>query len=309
MSQSGSHHETHNSPHANHVQTSDLTESSEAFESQGSHSDNPTTDVQQANDPTSPDTMTLTAVQVLRNTIQRPAPLSPKANTTGLGPSPSLNPRLSPVFSSSDEDDDTPLLGNSSSGNKRGIYTGEYRTPFRERLQRLRGAVSKGYQPIPRPTAGIQARPDTPIPATPRRNNSKRDRSASPITPRTPPQQLMPSVPECPGAPRKVRRHPVFDLRHEENEDEEDEEDDDILLDRRGHADTYGTMDPAAARALMNTAGRNSPLRQSWSPDQLAEIDETLRAWLKGEGEPGVEGREEEEGGSKVLERLADGSA
>ncbi|KAI0454397.1 hypothetical protein F5B21DRAFT_504303 [Xylaria acuta] len=150
-----------------------------------------------------------------------------------------------------------------------GIYTGEYRVPVRDRVQRLRDRKS-----VP----DASRRPDTPIP-------SKRTTSGLVTPPRTPPM-LLPSLPECPGAPPRKRVSRVRRLNQRQSETDED-----ILLDRKAIERTKRLAPfQGARRQYVNvTPDRNTPLRQSWGPLELAEIDSRLQALLRVGGEEDVE--------------------
>ncbi|KAI8944432.1 hypothetical protein F4801DRAFT_585420 [Xylaria longipes] len=144
-----------------------------------------------------------------------------------------------------------------------GVYTGEYRIPISERVQRLRGCKS-----IPE----TLRRPDTPIP-------SKRTTSGL----NTP--SMLPSLPECPGAPRKKRVSRVRGLNQRQSETDED-----ILLDRKAIEKTKQLAPFLARRQYVNvTPDRNTPLKQSWGPRELSEIDLKLQALLRVSGEEDVE--------------------
>ncbi|KAI0972846.1 hypothetical protein F4678DRAFT_478119 [Xylaria arbuscula] len=133
-----------------------------------------------------------------------------------------------------------------------GIYTGETRLNFRERMQRMRGGRDGG---LPR----LQRR-DTPAPI-------EREISSPPRTPLIPPSPL-----ECPGAPRKGK---VSELR-QRGPSHEQYDDEDILLDRKANEKRQDEL----YRDILGyiTPGRRSPLRNSWGPDQPSDrVNEQLR--------------------------------
>ncbi|KAI0443184.1 hypothetical protein F4803DRAFT_516586 [Xylaria telfairii] len=173
-----------------------------------------------------------------------------------------------------------------------GVYTGEYRAPVRDRVQLLRGGKS-----IPEK---LLCRPDTPSPSkrllmTPRMPPSSPKCPGAPLRKRasgkptasgllTPPQtpRMPPSSPKCPGAPlRKSYVARWLGRRQSETADE------DILLDRKAVEET----DPFRhrRRQYVCVTPANTPLRQSWGPLELAQIDSKLQALLDTGGEGNAE--------------------
>ncbi|GAP83730.1 hypothetical protein SAMD00023353_0501250 [Rosellinia necatrix] len=157
-----------------------------------------------------------------------------------------------------------------------GVYTGEHREPLREWIRRM-CSEKRGPASPPRPVT-----PPPEPPATP----SKRSGSGGAERPRTPPP---PPSPECPGAPRKGRPINIrrLDLSRR------DEIDEGIFLDRRANG-TVARPTPDFMSPMQRsgggggggaTPGRSSPLRQSWSPDQLYEVDARLHKWLRDDSE------------------------
>ncbi|KAI1639379.1 hypothetical protein F4809DRAFT_139587 [Biscogniauxia mediterranea] len=156
-------------------------------------------------------------------------------------------------------------------------FTGEFRVPLRERvrLMRLSG------EPAERPRTPIPG-PSSPCATMPR-------------TPRTPPHQAtLPSVDECPEAPRKANKYRLLSHKKSsgssEGEDEDDEDDDvDILLDRRANRlrasqlgmklperpqiSIAGANERVKKAALGSAPARESPLRNSVSRDELTTLD------------------------------------
>ncbi|KAK5636612.1 hypothetical protein RRF57_012324 [Xylaria bambusicola] len=133
----------------------------------------------------------------------------------------------------------TPANETFPESNSRGIYTGESRQPFRERIQRMRD--QKGTPKI--------KRRDTPIP-------SKCTSSSSLSNPLRTPRPPMPVL-ICPGAPRKgkvgeLHRTSPFSADFDE----------DVLLDREAIKRTRKDMSPS-----LDVGGRRSPPRNSWSAD------------------------------------------
>ncbi|KAI0602252.1 hypothetical protein F4775DRAFT_602220 [Biscogniauxia sp. FL1348] len=158
------------------------------------------------------------------------------------------------------------LFESSPTSSPAATYTGEFRVPLRERVRLMRlsgGSIERPHTPIPGP--------------------------ASPAAPRTPPHRAtLPSVDECPGAPRKARKYRLLSSSSEEGEDNEDEID--ILLDRRANrlrASQFGMElleRPQIRIAGANNEGvkgplgsaapaRESPLRNSVTRDELAALD------------------------------------
>jgi hypothetical protein len=80
---------------------------------------------------------------------------------------------------------------------------------------------------------------------------------------------------ECPGAPRKGK---VYGLRRlsQYSAAAAADDDDDVLLDRKANERPAGAFLAAPLRSGAGTPGRRSPLRRSWGPDQLADIDAKL---------------------------------
>ncbi|KAI1753659.1 hypothetical protein F4782DRAFT_495259 [Xylaria castorea] len=150
-----------------------------------------------------------------------------------------------------------------------GVYTGEYRTPVRDRIRRLRNCKS---------VAEILRRPGTPIP-------SKRTTSGLLTPPRTPP--MLPPLPECPGAPSRKRVSRVRWLNQEQSETDED-----IVLNRKAIEKMKRLASSLGVRRQYAnvTPGRNTPPCQNWGPLELAEVDSKLLAFLRagGEGDLGV---------------------
>ncbi|KAI0472333.1 hypothetical protein F4859DRAFT_101283 [Xylaria cf. heliscus] len=146
-----------------------------------------------------------------------------------------------------------------------GVYTGEYRVPIRDRIRHLRECES-----VPE----TLSRPDTPIP-------SKRATSGL----LTPPM-LLPSLPECPAAPSKKRTSGVRRVSQRQHETDED-----ILLDRKSIERTKKLAPfpfPGVRRQYVSItpeSSQNTPLRQSWGPLELAQIDLKLQALLSATGE------------------------
>ncbi|CAJ2511116.1 Uu.00g067410.m01.CDS01 [Anthostomella pinea] len=137
------------------------------------------------------------------------------------------------------------------------LFTGEYRTPLRERVQKMPEAADSNT---------TAARPGTPLPK----------RSSSSL--RTPTLPSLPSVRECPDAPTKKGK--VFDLRRQFAQDSGSADKEDVLLDRRANKQGAAlakklTIDNAHERRVsgMVTPGRGSPLRHSTSAaDELADM-------------------------------------
>ncbi|KAI1427907.1 hypothetical protein F5Y12DRAFT_791039 [Xylaria sp. FL1777] len=147
--------------------------------------------------------------------------------------------------------------------NSRGIYTGESRLPFRERIRRMRD--HSGVPTVPK-----LVRRDTPFP-------SKRTPSSSTgKAPKTPPMPVSMSLPVCPGAPRKSK---VSELcRSSPNEVYGDDED--VLLDRKANERVRrNALYPDVVGGYV-TPSRRSSLRNSWEPDQPSEVSAQLRLLL-----------------------------
>ncbi|TRX97421.1 hypothetical protein FHL15_001699 [Xylaria flabelliformis] len=149
-----------------------------------------------------------------------------------------------------------------------GVYTGEYRTPVRERVRRMRYYKS---------VAESLGDPDTPI-------LSKRTFSSLLTPPRTPTR--LPSIPECPGAPSKKRVSRVHQLKRRQSKTDED-----ILLDRKAiEIKKRMAILVGVRRQYVNaTPDDNMLLGQSWGPLELAEIDSKLLAFLRASDEEDVE--------------------
>ncbi|KAI0112250.1 hypothetical protein GGR51DRAFT_569033 [Nemania sp. FL0031] len=145
-------------------------------------------------------------------------------------------------------------------------FTGDSRLPFRERMQRMRGGKKGAPAPL---------RSETSTP-------SKRTSSGPTKTPRTPRSPRSTLIPEVPSAPRKGAAYGIRRL----SEYDENHTDEDILLDKKAN-------EKAARQSPMlfdmnrhrgyDTPDRPSPspspspLRQSWGPDELAELSAKLR--------------------------------
>ncbi|KAI1745472.1 hypothetical protein F4680DRAFT_465415 [Xylaria scruposa] len=145
-----------------------------------------------------------------------------------------------------------------------GVYTGEYRTPIRERVQRLRYYKS---------VADTLSHPDTHIP-------SKCTISALLTPPQTPTR--LPSILECPEAPSKTRASRVSQLKRRQSQTDED-----ILLDRKAiEIKKRMAILVGVRRQYVNaTPDLDTSIRQSWGPLELAEIDSKLRALLRASDE------------------------
>ncbi|KAI0911692.1 hypothetical protein F4823DRAFT_560631 [Ustulina deusta] len=170
---------------------------------------------------------------------------STPAQTTRSSPT-HLNFRSLPVAEPNPESD------------SRGIYTGESRVPFRERIQRMRR--QKGVPKL--------VRRDTPIP------RKRIARSPTSTAPRTPPMPT--SLPVCPGAPRKGK---VSELRR--SSPTQADADEDVLLDREATARARGELIFPDIGGCV-AAGRRSPLRNSWGPDQPSAVVAQLHQFALG---------------------------
>ncbi|KAI1433203.1 hypothetical protein GGR50DRAFT_517285 [Xylaria sp. CBS 124048] len=145
------------------------------------------------------------------------------------------------------------------------VLTGEFRVPLRERMQNLRLSQEEtaSVKPLQLSTPPIPSAKSTQTP---------------------PPELACMSVPECPGAPRANKVHDFF--RKLGDEDDED----DILLDskvnntaKRGSAMFLEPAPRSTCRAV--TPDGPSPLRQSWGPGDLTEINAKLQALLEVDAE------------------------
>ncbi|KAI0016655.1 hypothetical protein F4780DRAFT_670404 [Xylariomycetidae sp. FL0641] len=182
----------------------------------------------------------------------------------------------------------------------RTLFTGEFRTPLRERVRQMR---SQQRSPAPSPSPTISVRPGTPIP----RASGESDRL--PLTP------TLAGVAEepCPGAPRKPRAlrrmdgRSIAGVREEitsgtdsssySADDEDDESEKDILLDARANTEhglaarNKRSLDLAAERRRMGDSapGRTSPLRTSVSIEDIKGPQESGDlVWTLDEEEPEV---------------------
>ncbi|KAI0552860.1 hypothetical protein F4679DRAFT_581367 [Xylaria curta] len=109
---------------------------------------------------------------------------------------------------------------------------------------------------------------DTPIPSTL-------------LTPPRTPTRL-PSIPECPGAPSKKGVSRVGQLKRRQSQTDED-----ILLDRKAiEIKKQMALLVGVRRQYVNaTPDLDTPIRQSWGPLELAEIDSKLLAFLRASNE------------------------
>ncbi|KAI0541642.1 hypothetical protein GGR58DRAFT_528734 [Xylaria digitata] len=127
--------------------------------------------------------------------------------------------------------------------NSRGVYTGEYRASFRERIQRLRA-----LKPAPRPV---------PLDNFVTSNRTPPSTTREPRTPTKPTPSL-----ECPGAPRKDREANERSRRIVNP----------CLVSSRGWG--CGRPEPPMFPDLNQQSGhvipgRRSPLRNTWNPGDL----------------------------------------
>ncbi|KAI0200590.1 hypothetical protein F4808DRAFT_460698 [Astrocystis sublimbata] len=135
------------------------------------------------------------------------------------------------------------------------VYTGEYRSPVRERVQRLRDEQVVSETVFPRP--------DTPYP------------NKHPNSDLATPPHTLPSTPKCPGAPRKRVSRARLSQRQLDFEE-------DILLDRDAteQSKQQATFLGQRLQEITATPEKKTPLRQSWTPLDLAAIDTKLQALL-----------------------------
>ncbi|KAI1281653.1 hypothetical protein F5Y07DRAFT_395500 [Xylaria sp. FL0933] len=124
----------------------------------------------------------------------------------------------------------------------RGIYTGESRQNYRERLQQMRSR--DGFPRL--------ARRETPI--TSRRTASMTQMSV-----------------EYPSVPVKTR--PQSSPARQMFLSQEAFINEDVLLDRKANEKT----ERETSRHDIISSGRRSPLRNTWNSDQLSEVNEILR--------------------------------
>jgi len=188
------------------------------------------------------------------------------------------------------------------------IFTGEKRQPLRERVKNMRmrnGSGGKGVNSttvLPSPIQ-TQIRPGTPIPSP---------RSSMPRTPTIDDINSMPSLPECPPAPRKrVKGKDMMVLSSNELSrlSLSDDVDVDVYLDMKANKRNYHnntninnnstatnsriSVDDSVSTANEGDDGDSgnevqflevgialthsrctSPLRQSWGPDEFEEVEE-----------------------------------
>ncbi|KAI1349417.1 hypothetical protein F5Y01DRAFT_316853 [Xylaria sp. FL0043] len=124
----------------------------------------------------------------------------------------------------------------------RGIYTGESRQNYRERLQQMRSR--DGFPRL--------ARRETPI--TSRRTASMTSQTL-----------------EYPRVPVKAR--PQSSPARQVFLSQEALINEDVLLDRKANEKT----ERETLRHDISSSGRRSPLRNTWNSDQLSEVNEILR--------------------------------
>ncbi|KAI0804952.1 hypothetical protein GGR55DRAFT_681576 [Xylaria sp. FL0064] len=128
----------------------------------------------------------------------------------------------------------------------RGIYTGESRQNYRERLQQMRSR--DGFPRL--------ARRETPI-------TSRRTASMT--------FQTMQMPAEYPSIPPKAR--PQSSPARQVFLSQEALINEDVLLDRKANEKT----ERETLRQDISSSGRRSPLRNTWNSDQLSEVNEILR--------------------------------